>query len=162
MKTWTKTIEINAPIEHVWKFVNGSLEDLQKITPQLVGNTPVKITDEVVGSVYCKKFQKEKWAQEFDVETLAYLNTTEVKKLQIGFALDGFFDVVAFYELDKINEWSTSFTYTITIRPFKWLVRAWLFFATEKRIVSFVEHLKQVAEAEILAVNGVSVDGHLN
>ena len=148
MKKWTKMIEINAPIEHVWKFVNGSLEDMQEIMPQFVGNTPVKITEEVVGSVYRKKFKKGKWTQEYDVETLAYLNTPEFKKLQVGFALDHFFDVTSLYELGKINECTTSFTYTISIRPLKWLVSVWLFFATEKRIVRFVEHMKQVAEAE--------------
>ena len=26
MKQWTKEIEINAPIEHVWQLLNGSLE----------------------------------------------------------------------------------------------------------------------------------------
>ena len=148
MKTWTKTIQINAPIEHTWKFINGSLEDMQKILPQFVENTPVKITEEVVGSVYRKKFEKGKWVQEYDVETLMYLNTPELKKLQVGFVLDRFFAITAFYELSKINDCTTSFTYTIMIHPLKWLVSLWLFFATEKRIVRFVEHMKQVIEAE--------------
>ena len=46
MKTWTKDIEINAPIEKVWQYLDGSLENMQKIMPQVVGNQPVKITEE--------------------------------------------------------------------------------------------------------------------
>ena len=148
MKTWTKTIEINAPIEHVWKFINGPIENIQKIMPQYVENMPIKITEEVVGSVYRKKFEKGKWVQEYDVETLAYENKPELKKLEVGFALDQFFDVTAAYEVRKMNEWTTLFTYTITVNPLKWLVSVWLFFATEKRIIRLVEQMKQVVEAE--------------
>ena len=52
MKQWSKEIEINAPIEDVWILFNGSLEEMQKIMPQVVENKPKTITDEVVGSIY--------------------------------------------------------------------------------------------------------------
>ena len=35
MKQWTKDIEINAPIDTVWGLLDGSLEDMQKIMPQV-------------------------------------------------------------------------------------------------------------------------------
>ena len=50
MKSWTREIEINAPIDQVWKLLDGTLEDMQKIMPQVVENTPVKVTEERVGS----------------------------------------------------------------------------------------------------------------
>lgn len=149
MKTWTKNIEINAPIDHVWKFFNGSLEDMQKIMPQIVENTPVKITEEVVGSVYRQKFQEGKRTQEYDVETLEYLDASNQKRVKVGFTLTNLFEITAFYELRKINESKTSFTYTVTNRPLKWLVKLFLLFATEKVVVKFVERVKSVAEAEI-------------
>lgn len=149
MKTWTKNIEINAPIEHVWKFFNGSLEDMQKIMPQIVENTPVKITEEVVGSVYRQKYKEGKHIQEYDVETFEYLDTPDKKRLKVGFTLANLFEITAFYELRKINESKITFTYTVTNRPLKWLVKIFLIFASEKVVVKFVDRVKSVAEAEI-------------
>ena len=68
MKQWTKEIEIDAPIEQVWKFFDGSLENMQKIMPQVVDNTPIKITDEMVGSVYLQKYKEGKRVMEYEVE----------------------------------------------------------------------------------------------
>lgn len=31
MNIWTKEIEINAPINHVWKYFDGTLEDMQRL-----------------------------------------------------------------------------------------------------------------------------------
>ncbi|MFJ7737540.1 SRPBCC family protein [Lysinibacillus sp. NPDC097287] len=149
MKTWTKNIEINAPIEHVWKFFNGSLEEMQKIMPQIVENTPVKVTEEVVGSVYRQKYKEGKHIQEYDVETFEYLDKPDKKRLKVGFTLANLFEIMALYELRKINESKTSFTYTVTNRPLKWLVKLFLIFASEKVVVKFVDRVKSVAEAEI-------------
>lgn len=149
MKTWTKNIEINAPIEQVWKFLDGSLENMQKIMPQVVENTPVKVTEEVVGSVYRQKYKEGKHVQEYDVETLEYLDTPDKKRLKVGFTLANIFEITAFYELSKINDSKTSFTYTATNRPLKWFVKLFLLFSTDKVVVRFVERVKSVAEAEI-------------
>ena len=74
MKQWTKEIEINAPIEKVWNLLNGSLEQMQKIMPQVIGNSPVKLTEEFVGSIYRQQYKEGKRIEEYDVETLDYLN----------------------------------------------------------------------------------------
>lgn len=79
MKAWTKSIEINAPIEDIWKFLDGSLAEMQKIMPQVIENKPVKITEEVVGSVYRQKYKEGKRIEEYDVETLEYTNTPDKK-----------------------------------------------------------------------------------
>lgn len=57
MKQWSREIVINTPIEQVWSYFNGSLEQMQKIMPQVVENTPVKITEEFVGSIYRQKYK---------------------------------------------------------------------------------------------------------
>ncbi|MGN4126480.1 SRPBCC family protein [Lysinibacillus sphaericus] len=149
MKTWTKSIEINAPIEHVWKLLDGSLTEMQKIMPQVVENKPVKITEEVVGSVYRQKYKEGKRIEEYDVETLEYTNTPDNKKMKVGFTLANMFEITAFYELNKINEKETYFTYTVTNRPLKWFVKLFLLFATDKVVVEFLERVKKVAETEI-------------
>ena len=82
LKKWTREIEINAPIEQVWKFLDGSVENMQKIMPQVIEQKPVKITEEVVGSVYHQKYREGKRTEEYDIETLEYLNETNEKKLK--------------------------------------------------------------------------------
>ncbi|WP_353957965.1 SRPBCC family protein [Peribacillus simplex] len=56
MKKWTRDTEINAPIEQVWKFLDGSLENMQKIMPQVVEHKPVKITEK---AYIAKSIEKE-------------------------------------------------------------------------------------------------------
>ncbi|QSB09234.1 SRPBCC family protein [Lysinibacillus fusiformis] len=148
MKTWTKTININAPIENVWKLLDGSLADLQKIMPQVIENKPVNITEEVVGSVYRQKYKEGKRIEEYDVETLEYTNTPDKKILKVGFVLANLFEITAYYELNKINETQTSFTYTVTNNALKWFVKLFLLFASDKVVVEFLDRVKKVAEAQ--------------
>ena len=148
MKKWTRDIEINAPIEQVWSYFNGSLENMQKIMPQVVDQQPVKITEEVVGSVYRQKYKEGKRIEEYDVETLEYLNEPDYKKMRIGFTLANIFEITAFYELKKINENKTYLNYSTTNRPLKWFVKFFLIFASDKVVVEFLERVKRVAEEE--------------
>lgn len=148
MKTWTKTININAPIENVWKLLDGSLADMQKIMPQVIENKPVKVTEEVVGSIYRQKYKEGKRIEAYDVETLEYSNTPDKKILKVGFVLANLFAITAYYELNKINETETSFTYSVTNNALKWFVKLFLLFASDKVVVQFLDRVKTVAEAQ--------------
>ncbi|AUS86653.1 hypothetical protein LBYS11_10035 [Lysinibacillus sp. YS11] len=148
MKTWTKTININAPIENVWKLLDGSLADMQKIMPQVIENKPVKVTEEGVGSIYRQKYKEGKRIETYDVETLEYSNTPDKKILKVGFVLANLFEITAYYELNKINETKTSFTYSVTNNALKWFVKLFLLFASDKVVVQFLERVKTVAEAQ--------------
>lgn len=148
MKTWTKTININAPIENIWKLLDGSLADMQKIMPQVIENKPVKVTEEVVGSIYRQKYKEGKRIEAYDVETLEYSNTPDKKILKVGFVLANLFAITAYYELNKINETETSFTYSVTNNALKWFVKLFLLFASDKVVVQFLERVKTVAEAQ--------------
>lgn len=147
MKQWTKEIEINAPIESVWKLFN-SLEDMQKIMPQVIENKPIKVTDEKVGSVYRQKYKEGKRIEEYDVETLQYVDEPDRKRLKIGFTLAKMFEITAFYELKKLDDQKTHFTYTATNHALKWFVKLFMLLANDKIVVEFVERVKQVAESE--------------
>ena len=149
MKTWTKDIEINAPIEKVWQYLDGSLENMQKIMPQVAGLQPVKITEEKVGSVYRQQYKEGKRIAEYDVETLEYANTPEKKKLKIGFTLEAMFEITAYYELTKLDENRTNLLYTCTNRPLKGLAKIFVMFATDKIVVKFLEQVKKTAESEM-------------
>ncbi|QED46496.1 SRPBCC family protein [Cytobacillus dafuensis] len=148
MKKWTRDIEINAPIEQVWKYLDGSLDNMQKIMPKVIEHKPIKITEDGVGSVYRQKYQEGIRIEEYDVETLEYTNTPDHKKLKVGFILANMFDIKAFYELNKINDNKTSFKYKVTNRPLKWFVNLFLLFGNDKVVVEFLERVKSVAEAE--------------
>lgn len=148
MKTWTKSININAPIENVWKLLDGSLADMQKIMPQVIENKPVKVTEEGVGSIYRQKYKEGKRIETYDVETLEYSNTPDKKILKVGFVLANLFEITAYYELNKINETETSFTYSVTNNALKWFVKLFLLFASDKVVLQFLDRVKTVAEAQ--------------
>jgi hypothetical protein len=148
MKEWTKEIEIDAPIEKIWALFDGSLENMQKIMPQVISNTPVKVTQEGVGSIYRQQYKEGKRVEEYDVETLVYLDTPDHKKMKVGFNLANYFEITAGYELTKINEHKSHFKYTTTNKPLKAIFKLFLWFASDKTVVKFVEKVKEVAEEE--------------
>lgn len=148
MKEWMKEIEINAPIDQVWGLLNGPLEDMQKIMPQVVDHQPVKVTNEGIGSIYRQKYKEGKRIEEYDVETLEYVNTPDKRKLKVGFTLAKIFEITALYELTALNEQKTLFKYTCTNRPLKAFLKLFLFFASDKIVVQFCERVKKVAEEE--------------
>ncbi|KIL51847.1 SRPBCC family protein [Jeotgalibacillus soli] len=121
---------------------------MQKIMPQVIGHEPVKITQELVGSVYRQKYKEGKRVQEYDVKTLEYLDTAEKKKLKVGFTLASMFEITALYELMKMEDNKTFFRYTITNKPLKWFIKPFLIFESEKVVVRFLERVKQAAESE--------------
>ncbi|WNS73552.1 SRPBCC family protein [Bacillus sp. DTU_2020_1000418_1_SI_GHA_SEK_038] len=148
MKQWTHEVEIDAPIEKIWNLLNGSLENMQKIMPNVVENTPIKITDEGVGSVYRQKYKEGNRVEEYEVETIEYLDSSTYKKLKVGFTLANMFDITAFYELIHINDEKTLFKYTVTNRPLKWFVKFLLLLSNKKVVVEFSDRVKQIAESE--------------
>ncbi|WP_438317392.1 SRPBCC family protein [Sporosarcina sp. FA9] len=148
MKSWSKEIEIDAPIEQIWKLFNGSLEEMQKIMPQVVDNQPIKITEDMVGSVYAQKYKEGKRIMEYNVETLAYLDSQNEKKVKIGFTIAKMFEITAQYELVKLDDHKTFFKYTTTNKPLKWFLKLFLLFSTDKVVIEFVDRVKKVAESE--------------
>lgn len=146
MKRWSQEIEINAPIEEVWALFDGSLEDMQKIMPQVIANEPMEITDEVVGSVHLQKFKEGKQVMEYLVETLEYTNKPNEKKKTIGFTLSDIFEVTRGYELIKLEDDKTLFKYTSTNRALKLYVRLFSLFASNKVSIGFVQRVKEIAE----------------
>lgn len=148
MKKWTREIEIDAPVEHVWSYLDGSFEQMRKIMPQVLENKPVKVTEDKVGSIYRQKYQEGKRIMEYDVRTLEYSDTPDRKRLKVGFTLADFFDITAYYELWRIDARKTRLQYTVTNKALKWFAKIFLLFANEKVMVKFLEKVKQVAEAE--------------
>lgn len=149
MKQWSRDIEICASIEHVWSYLNGSLEQMQKIMPQVLDNEPIKITEEVVGSVYRQKYKEGARIEEYDVHTLEYLDTDNEKRLKIKFTLANLFEITALYELYRLDNKTTKLIYTVTNKPLKWFMKIFLAFAKDKVVVDFLERVKSVAESEV-------------
>lgn len=148
MKQWISEIEIHSPIDHVWSYLDGSLEQMQKIMPQVVENRPIKITKEGVGSIYRQKYKEGKRIEEYDVHTLEYSDQPDYKKVKIGFTLANSFEITALYELLKLEDQKTLLQYTATNKPLKWYIKLFMVFATEKVVVDFLERVKRVAESE--------------
>ncbi|MEH7178164.1 SRPBCC family protein [Neobacillus vireti] len=124
------------------------MEKTQKMMPQVVGHSPVKITEEKVGTIYRQQYKEGKRIEEYDVETLEYMNTADHKKMKVGFTLANMFEITAAYELAKITEHKTMFKYTTTNKPLKAFLKLFLWFASDKTVVKFVERVKTLAEEE--------------
>lgn len=148
MKQWTRDIQINAPIENVWKLLDGTLEDMQKIMPQVVENKLIKETANKIGSIHLQVYKEGKRTQQYEVETLDYVNTPDKKSLKIAFNLAKMFEITADYELTKVDDHTTIFKYTATNRPLKWFLNLIVKLANDKIVVQFTERVKSVAEAE--------------
>ncbi|SOC05655.1 polyketide cyclase/dehydrase/lipid transport protein [Ureibacillus xyleni] len=148
MKSWTKEIEINAPIEKVWKLFNGSFEDMQKMMPQVISHEPIHVTEEKIGTIYRQQYREGKRIQEYDVETLDFFDTPNEKRLKVGFNIAQMFDITALYELKKTDNNTTHFVYTTTNEPLKPILKLLLKFSSNKVVVEFVERVKKVAETE--------------
>lgn len=146
LKSWTKSIEIDVPIDEVWQYVDGDLPKMQEIMPNVVSNTPKTVTDEKIGSVYSQKYREGNRVETYDVLVKDYINEPTRKKMEVTFVLANLFDISAKYELTSITDSKTRLTYTSTNKALKWFVHIMLVFANEKTIVKFVEHVKQVAE----------------
>ncbi len=117
--------------------------------PNVIANEPVKVTDEVVGSIHRQKYQEGKRVEEYDVETLLYQNQPDYKEVKVGFTLASMFDITAYYQLKKLDDNKTYFRYETTNRPLKWFMKLLIKLAiSNKVVVKFVNRVKQVAEEE--------------
>lgn len=121
---------------------------MQKIMPQVIKSTPIKENDQVIGSVYRQKYKEGEEIQEYDVETLEYVNTPEHKKLKIGFVLADMLDITATYELKQLDKSHTLFIYTSTNEALNEQAESFLKFATNQVVVDFVNRVKMMAESE--------------
>lgn len=147
MKQWSSEIEIDRPIEKIWLYLDGPLEQMRKIMPQMIENKPVRLKDDVVGSIYRQKYKDGKRTMEYDVHVLEYSNHLNHKKLKIGFTLSNSFEITALYELHRIDDQKTRLRYTATHKAMKWLFKLFMIFTTDKVVVTFLERVKRVAES---------------
>ncbi|MBN8207774.1 SRPBCC family protein [Bacillus sp. NTK071] len=145
-KKWDKSILINASIETVWSYLDGSLENMQKIMPNVVDNQPVTVTDNVIGSVYRQSYREGKRVMEYDVHTLDYNNQDDYKKLKIGFNLASMFQIEGCYELTKESDTTTNLHYTGFNKPLKWYIKPFVLLSGDKVVNDFMERVKRVAE----------------
>ena len=143
MKQWTKSIVIEAPIEDVWKYLDGDLEKMQQIMPNVVSNTPVLVTEEVIGSVFRQEYREGKRVEAYDVHVTEYKNTPTEKHMKVTFTLAKLFDITAKYEVESLTDQKTKFVYTATNKPLKWFIKLFMIFANDKVVVKFVERGKQ-------------------
>ncbi|KEK22357.1 hypothetical protein [Bacillus gaemokensis] len=148
MKSWTEDIIIHTPIEHVFSYFDGSLDQIQKLMPQLIANIPLKETDAIVGNIYRQQYREGAEIQEYDVETLDYINTHTYKKLKCVFTLANMFDITATYELTQTDKNQTLFKYTPTNKALNEQAKLYMKSATNQVVIDFVNRVKTIAESE--------------
>ena len=70
------------------------------------------------------------------LRTLEYENHHDLKRLKVGFTLANMFDITAYYELKRVDNDKTSLSYTVTNKALKWFIKPFLWFASDKVVVT--------------------------
>ncbi|WP_368653948.1 SRPBCC family protein [Ornithinibacillus sp. 4-3] len=151
MKKWKRDIEINAPIDHVWRLFDGSVEDRQKVMPNLIELETVTETENRIDSIYKQAFKVGSRFQTFEVKILEYSNQPKEKHLEESFVHSGLFEITTSYTLKEIDENKTHFTYATRTRPLKWYLRLFMLLqlSSGRMTTSFVNNVKKIAETKV-------------
>lgn len=148
MKTWEHETTINAPIEEVWQLFDGPVEKIKKVMPNIISIEQIKETESQIGNVYRQRFKNGKRIQTYDVETLEYQNGPDYKKLKTKFTIPRMMTITTLYSLQKIEEGKVKFYYESTNEPLRLRMRILQLFVGKKHIISFVDHVKAIAESD--------------
>lgn len=109
MLTWYEEIVIPVNIELVWKLF--SLENMQRIMPQVVEMKILEAKDGVVGSTYEQTYSEGKRTQTYIVTDLEHEDTSLKKHNTSAFTLAKLFDIKVSYTLIKLSEEETRLIY---------------------------------------------------
>lgn len=148
MKTWTEEIEINAPIETVWKVIDGSEENLKKLDPKIISSKVIEETEKRIGSRYLQEYKEGRKVMEYVVEVKDYLEDDNNKMFEIGFELGNWFDITVKYVLKKVDENKTHLVYSTTNRPMKFFAKIMMrMMGNDSSVVkTHVEKIKKLSE----------------
>lgn len=145
-KQWDESHIIYAPIDDVWRFLDGELEDLQEVMPNVVDHKVMKKTDIGIGSIHRQKYRMGNQLIEYDVYTLDYINHKNHKKLAVGFELKEMCRINCSYELFEKSTNVTKLRYYGVNEPIKWYIAPVVLFIGDKIAREFLVRIKQVAE----------------
>lgn len=148
MKRWSDTIEINAPIEHVWRYFEQSLEQMRKIMPNIEEHRLIHSSGSEVGNVYRQAYKVGERTEEYEVTIYEFEEEDSRKLLTYSYTLAGVYDIQATYLLEKIDEETTKFTYSSSNRPRRWYLKLLILFSNSEAVTNFVHRVKRVAEEE--------------
>ncbi|SIS49063.1 SRPBCC family protein [Salimicrobium flavidum] len=148
MKRWSDTIDVNVPIEYVWKYFDQSLEQTRKIMPNIEEHRLIHSSGERVGNVYRQAYQVGERKEEYEVTIMEHEDEDSRKKLTYSYTLAGVYDIQATYLLEKIDEYKTRFTYSSSNRPRRWYLRVLILFSNDQAVTNFVRRVKRVAEED--------------
>ncbi|SDJ50235.1 SRPBCC family protein [Salimicrobium halophilum] len=148
MKRWSETIEIDAPIEQVWKYFDQSVEQMKKVMPNIVEHRMIHSSGEAVGNVYRQSYGVGERTEEYEVTIVEHEDEESKKRLTYSYTLAGVYDIQATYLLEKMGEEKTKFTYLSSNRPRRWYLRVLILFSNDQAVTNFVRRVKRVAEEE--------------
>ncbi|MGB8000154.1 MAG: SRPBCC family protein [Anaerobacillus sp.] len=145
-KQWEKSLIINAPIDDIWRFLDGGLEDLQEVMPNVVDHKVMKKTDSGIGSIHRQKYRVGNKLLEYDVHTLEYMNQKKHKKLTLAFELTDMCKINCSYELFEVSKKVTKLRYYGVNEPLRWYIAPIVLISGDTIVKEFILKMKQVAE----------------
>ncbi|SFB09699.1 MULTISPECIES: SRPBCC family protein [unclassified Bacillus (in: firmicutes)] len=148
MITWKKETMIPVNIEKVWELF--SLENIQRIMPNVIENKVLERKEGIVGSTYQQKYREGKRVETYIVEDLEYENTETKKHNKIGFTLAKAFEIEAAFTLHKLDEQHTKFIYHGQNKGINFLGKALLKIGGTKNNEKVVQDFMDLVEKEAL------------
>lgn len=145
MKVWELTKVIEAPIETIWKVIDGSEENLKKLDPKIVNQDTILETEERIGSKYLQTYREGKREETYEVVVTDYFETDDEKMFAIAFTIANMFEVGVYYKLKKISEQETEVYYKTTNNPLKFFAKLMMFIMPGGNKV-LIDHLAKIEQ----------------
>ncbi|MBH0231723.1 SRPBCC family protein [Halobacillus yeomjeoni] len=158
MIQWKEKKLIEADIETVWRLF--AEENMYKIMPKVVENTPLEVKDEVIGSTFRQSYKEGKRTETYIVEIIGYEDGEDKKFKRIAFTLAKLFKIDLSFTLLKQSAEETLFIYEGRNEGVGFIGRMMTKLGSKKAKEKVVKEFMQRVEKEAVQSKETSNSGH--
>lgn len=148
MVKWKEEMMIKQPIEKVWQLFLD--ENAKILYPKLEDHVLVENENNETGAKHAQSYMEGKQLQTYIVETKRFEDTPNRKVRHTRFEMNGLFEVIYVFTLDKKGENLTLFTYEGTQKGLTVTGKAMLMAGSKKRrnetVIDFMQRVETKAE----------------
>ncbi|WP_372869179.1 SRPBCC family protein [Planomicrobium okeanokoites] len=145
---WKEEMMIKQPIEKVWQLFLD--ENAKILYPKLEDHVLVENENNETGAKHAQSYMEGKQLQTYIVETKRFEDTPNRKVRHTRFEMNGLFEVIYVFTLDKKGENLTLFTYEGTQKGLTVTGKAMLLAGSKKRrnetVIDFMQRVETKAE----------------
>lgn len=142
-------IIISKNINECFELFDFSENNVKKIDPTILFHNIENETENKIGSTYLQGRDDNGNVLETLVTITEYIDENDHKKISAEFNISNYFNIQYYYELNKIDENCTKFTYFTSTTPTKIFTKImYKLLRLEKKynVNNFLEHIKNIIE----------------